>query len=344
MLIAPLKNLTTGLLALTLIAMVCISVMSDADASDTVQAFPEITIYFNAYSSVSGIQYRLSDIARIEGNNKSLLHRLEALNLGRSPKLGNRVVWSARQLENHLERMGLQEDEAFLDIPKRVVVERASQQVETHRIRLFLEQALLEEAAFDNAIIDRFRIPNALQLPAGDLQMTVEFRMPRKKTGTVPYRLDLIVDGEVYRTLNGTIHLDQMVQVLEVTSPIQRGEPIAINQVVSVEHRLSSIRGKMIRAESVLHLMKQSGSSLRAKRNLAQGEVLGWNTMEREVLVKRGQSVQMILENPTGMRITTKGRSNQSGSLGDIIEVVNISSGRKVQGVISGRQIVSVAY
>jgi flagella basal body P-ring formation protein FlgA len=62
------------------------------------------------------------------------------------------------------------------------------------------------------------------------------------------------------------------------------------------------------------------------------------------MLVRNGQTVRMLLESPSGLRIATQGQARSNGSLGDTVDVVNVSSGKRIQGVVAGEKVVQVAF
>ena len=51
--------------------------------------------------------------------------------------------------------------------------------------------------------------------------------------------------------------------------------------------------------------------------------------------VRRGESVLLLFEAP-GMRITTNARAMDDGAVGDVIRLVNVSSNRTVNAVVTG--------
>ena len=51
-----------------------------------------------------------------------------------------------------------------------------------------------------------------------------------------------------------------------------------------------------------------------------------------------------VLESAGGMRISTSGQARGNGSLGDRIDVINPTSGKIVQAVVAGEQLVKVPF
>jgi len=58
--------------------------------------------------------------------------------------------------------------------------------------------------------------------------------------------------------------------------------------------------------------------------------------------VQRDHSVTLIYETP-GLYLTIRGKAQDSGTEGDVVNVLNLQSKRAVQGVVTGRGQVSIA-
>ncbi len=81
------------------------------------------------------------------------------------------------------------------------------------------------------------------------------------------------------------------------------------------------------------------GSELR--RTIYPGRTIAKSYIGPPILVKRNTSVTMVYTYGT-MRLTAKGRALGAGVLGDSISVMNMSSRKKVTGIISSSDTVKV--
>jgi hypothetical protein len=63
---------------------------------------------------------------------------------------------------------------------------------------------------------------------------------------------------------------------------------------------------------------------------------------ERVVLVKKGATVAMVFE-AGGLKATHMGLAQQSGAMGDLVDVKNIKSGHIVKAVVAGENVLLVA-
>jgi flagella basal body P-ring formation protein FlgA len=127
------------------------------------------------------------------------------------------------------------------------------------------------------------------------------------------------------------------VEAPQTVKTVDRGQPVDMACCRLVRQRLSQLPNRALTSSDM-------GLTLRAKRNLAVGEFLSWADVGRDMLVQRGQTVRMVLESISGMRISTTGQARGNGSLGDMVEVVNVSSGKTIQGIVAGAQLVKVPF
>jgi flagella basal body P-ring formation protein FlgA len=71
------------------------------------------------------------------------------------------------------------------------------------------------------------------------------------------------------------------------------------------------------------------------RRNLRAGEIVRLSDLKRPTLVAKGSTVTLVFEVP-GMRLTSIGRALAEGGDGDTIAVLNPTSYRQVQAVVTG--------
>src|SRR6202040_700457 len=81
---------------------------------------------------------------------------------------------------------------------------------------------------------------------------------------------------------------------------------------------------------------------MQARRQLRAGQALRIADLAKPDLVQRDQSVTLIYET-AGLYLTIRGKAIDSGTEGDVVNVVNLQSKRTVSGVVTGRGQVSIA-
>jgi flagellar basal body P-ring formation protein FlgA len=81
---------------------------------------------------------------------------------------------------------------------------------------------------------------------------------------------------------------------------------------------------------------------MQARRQLRAGQAVRIADLAKPDLVQRDQSVTLIYDSP-GLYLTVRGKAQDSGTEGDVVNVLNLQSKRTVAGVVTGRGQVSIA-
>jgi flagellar basal body P-ring formation protein FlgA len=287
---------------------------------------------------ISGKDYTLGDLARLDHIAKDRRVRLAALEIGRSPGLGSRMVLSSGQVEQALKRVGISEPEFDIEIPQRVTLERDVQELDVEAFRKRMIDQLLNKLPFEpqNVIVSRVNIPKSVRLPVGMVSERVTFRMPGRPTGTVMFDAEVMVDGVVQKRVTGSMSVDLWIDALRVRNTMSAGTPLNTSMLERARVRLSDVRGEPMQENDLR-------ADLKLRRELKPGDILTKACVERQILVTQGGVVRMILKG-NGMSIATVGVAKGRGSLGDFVEVANAKSGNSVRAVIVGPNVVQVPY
>jgi flagella basal body P-ring formation protein FlgA len=81
---------------------------------------------------------------------------------------------------------------------------------------------------------------------------------------------------------------------------------------------------------------------MQARRQLRAGQALRVADLSKPDLVTRDQNVTLIYET-AGLYLTGRGKALESGTEGDVVNVMNLQSKRTVSGTVTGRGQVSIA-
>jgi flagellar basal body P-ring formation protein FlgA len=126
----------------------------------------------------------------------------------------------------------------------------------------------------------------------------------------------------------------EMVEALVLARGIERNEVIKSADVVT-ERRPKAEVG----ADAVV---RDRAVGMQARRQLRAGQALRTADLAKPDLVQRDQSVTLIYDTP-GLYLTVRGKAQDSGTEGDVVNVLNLQSKRTVSGIVTGRGQVSVA-
>jgi flagella basal body P-ring formation protein FlgA len=212
-----------------------------------------------------------------------------------------------------------------------VQVTRASRAVAPKEIEARLVRALAGQsglsnvndlaATFDNEVRTLHIEPDA---ELGIARLTFDQRTRRFEA-----MLDLPTGTSRRPVLRLTGTLVETAEAVIALRAIALGQVIKSSDVM-IERRPKS---EVIAVEDVL--------GFAAKRALKPGQVIRAGDVMKQELVVRNDTVTMYYEAP-GMVLTIQGKALDSGSIGDVVNVLNIQSKRTIQATVSGPGRVNV--
>ena len=299
----------------------------------------DVRISFHRANVIRGKEIRLGEIANIEAKSEKQRKQLEVLVMGRTPAMGYRQRMYPSQIAAILRGLGIDDSNAVIETPKTVIIEREVQQVDLKRLAEAVRNAALDKISFpvEEAVIEDINLPDELTLNAGELRWDIEVRVPRDGVGNGSYNIDLLVSGDSERRISGVMRIDREVEVYEASRAVRRGETVSASICKPVVRRLSTVRGQALESGDF-------SGPLEAKRDMKPGQAMTWRNVARRLLVKRGQSVRMVLQSDDGMRISAVGQARDDGSMGDLVEVMNVSSGKRINAIVAGNRTVRVPF
>ena len=136
------------------------------------------------------------------------------------------------------------------------------------------------------------------------------------------------------------------------TAPVQASAPQAVRKVWVVSQHVSA--GSAIQANQISREDRDSAvigpqaldpqadiSYSEAIRDLPPGTIVKQYDIRPQVLVKRGQLVQIVIGQSQGFQIVARVEAMQDGRYGEQIKVKNPESGRILTGVVKGPAMVA---
>ncbi len=253
----------------------------------------------------------------------------------RSPDLGTRGVVSTdsvvEAIRPHqligIDTRGLSE----------VVVTRASRAISVPDITTSVAQALAARYGLGNAsdlAITFDRAMRPLQVEpnaAGDLRvLALDYD---RRSGRFDATLDLPASAVLRRQ---PAHYSgiavETIPVVAVEHPMERGEVLQASD-------LTILRRPKAEFGAIGDIAQAAG--LAARHQLRPGQPLHAADLMKPEIVQRNDTVTIVYEAP-GLMLTLRGQAQDSGALGDTINVLNKDTKRVIQGVVTGPGRVNV--
>jgi flagella basal body P-ring formation protein FlgA len=297
-----------------------------AQTRDDVIAVPAL----RASVTVSGDIVRIGDIIDNAGSAAQIA-------IYRAPDLGTTGSLPVTQLLNALRsHQVIGVDTRDL---KEIMVTRLARTIEGKDIEQQVARALerrngLGDAANLSLAFDRD--PGDVRLDAsntGGMQVSAMRYDPRNGRFDVTFEISN-ESGIASTKLRFTGTAIETLEAAVLARNIERGEVLKSSDVV-VERRPKAEVG----ADAAT---RDRAVGMQARRQLRANQALRVADLAKPDLVQRDQNVTLIYET-AGLYLTVRGKALDSGTEGDVVNVMNLQSKRTVSGTVTGRGQVSIA-
>jgi len=247
----------------------------------------------------------------------------------RAPDLGTRGVVPTQSVVDAIRPHQL------IDIDTRglaeVIVTRASRAITPREITTCVAEALEGQYGFGAAhniqvaFDDEVRTLNVEPNARGELQVVALAYNPHTARFDVTFDLPSSAALHQQQTrFTGTAI--ETIDALTVDHPVERGEILKASDLVITRRP---------KAEGPAITDMRSTLGLAARHELRPGVPLHEADLMKPMIVQRNDVVTIVYRAP-GLTLTLRGQAQDTGALGDTINVLNPQSKRVVQGVVSG--------
>jgi flagella basal body P-ring formation protein FlgA len=219
-----------------------------------------------------------------------------------------------------------------------VIVMRASRAIATQEISGRIAQALAGQYGFGEARNIQISFDHdvrTLQVEptvTGDLQVLALAYDPRTTRFDVTF--DLPSSVELHRqSARYTGTAIETADTVAVEHPVEHGEVLKASDL-TILRRPKAEGGALTDINAV--------AGLAARHQLHPGQSLRAADLMKPEVVQRNDSVTIVYQAP-GVTLTLRGQAQDTGALGDTINVLNVESKRVVQGTVVGPGRVTVS-
>lgn len=285
-------------------------------------------------ASVRGTELDVAAVARVTGDDAAAVAAANAALLGYAPAPGYARTVERWQLAQELQRVL---PGARIEVVGAQAC-RVSPEVElltAERLLATAREALTRDLAAYDASLEPAAALHPLEVPAGDRGVELRARTPdvEPRDGAVSVPVEVLVDGELYRTVWTSWNVGVWTQVPVLARDVRRGEELGFASF-RVERRridLATQRG---------HLTEAAASGAVAARDLREGSVVIERDVMRPKLVTRGRTVQLRVKKGVVVATVTA-VARQDGYLGEEIAVVTDTK-KEIRAVILGPDLVGI--
>jgi flagellar basal body P-ring formation protein FlgA len=221
---------------------------------------------------------------------------------------------------------------------REVTVTRLARTLESKAIELAVSQALehkngLGDAANLTLTFDREVQDLRLEAANSGAMQTVAARFePRNGRFDVSFEIVNEANGSPTR-LRFTGTAVETVDAAVLTRNVERSDTLKSADIV-IERRTKAEAGNDAAG-------REQALGMQMRHPMRAGQSLRGPDLVKPDLVQRDQSVTLIYETP-GLYLTTRGKALDSGTEGDVVNVLNLQSKRTVTGTVTGRGQVTI--
>ena len=247
--------------------------------------------------------------------------------LGPAPQPGKDMVLNTATLLRIAMAMDLQwQPSTSLD---QIVISRSATVIPAETVNATLSNALRDKIIDEKFTLDTGAMDLEIVLPhdaAATVEITKTAYNPRTNRFEATISAPSAAQPLKQMVVTGSVRAMTTIPVLK--SSLRNGDIIGESDLDYVDFYTAEIQpDTLLKAEDVIGMtprrMATPGKALRATEILAPQ------------LIGRGETVTIIL-NDGPLRLTASGKAMQNGAKGDVIRIVNNSSNRAVDGVVSG--------
>jgi flagella basal body P-ring formation protein FlgA len=184
--------------------------------------------------------------------------------------------------------------------------------------------------------ICKVRVPNCINLPPQDYDLSMRVPPNSRYLGHTPVEVTLNKGRVDEKRIWVSAYVEVLTPVVVLKRPLARNQTITADDVALENEDLAKIP-----AGAVTDVGAVVGQRL--KRTLGVGTVLRSAWLDKPTIVRRGDVVKLMIETET-LKITTLGRVDERGGMGDTVRVVNLDSKRRVYGQVVDNQTIRVRY
>ncbi len=214
-----------------------------------------------------------------------------------------------------------------------ISVTRASRAISTAEIRTRIAELLTERLRVSDARNVAVVLDNPIQsihLDPSETGPLIPSRISLDRSG----RFNIAFRNDEGQPIRITGVASEAYDTLVATRTLNRGDVVRESDVTIEKRSKSEVQGEPIRDPSI-------AVGMALQQQMRPGQPIRSADLVKPQVVKRGEPVVMHYQGP-GISLTVRGKAEDSGALGDTVNIANIQSKRVVQGIVTGPGQVTV--
>lgn len=295
----------------------------------------QIKVFLPPSSVINSDEYRLGEIAQLEGEDVLLLEKISQTVIGRSPLPGRKLTVTRSLILSRLRSQKINIKRFVFPGSESSSIQRAALKITGKDI----DQVVLKhirEANNNKDLKPRILAKTRdIFLPRGQVSYAITSKGKYKKDGGYRnYEVEFSIDGEAVRIVTVRTYLKLYKEVFIARDTIRRNQIIEESDLLKVRKNVDRLPREYVTDKDQL-IGKIS------KRTINPSEAIRRNTVSAPPLVKSGDRLQIVFETQF-LRLSAPGISMAKGRKGERIPVKNLDSKIVVFATVQTRNVVLV--
>ena len=295
----------------------------------------QIKVFLPPSSVINSDEYRLGEIAQLEGEDVLLLEKISQTVIGRSPLPGRKLTVTRSLILSRLRSQKINIKRFVFPGSESSSIQRAALKITGKDIDQVVLKHIRE--ANDNKDLKPRILAKTrdIFLPRGQVSYAITSKGKYKKDGGYRnYEVEFSIDGEAVRIVTVRTYLKLYKEVFIARDTIRRNQIIEESDLLKVRKNVDRLPREYVTDKDQL-IGKIS------KRTINPSETIRGNTVSAPPLVKSGDRLQIVFETPF-LRLSAPGISMAKGRKGERIPVKNLDSKIVVFATVQTRNVVLV--
>jgi flagella basal body P-ring formation protein FlgA len=282
--------------------------------------------------SVDRAQVELGDVAQLEGAADARA-ALEHVVIGRAPRVGYVQRFTPAMLAAAIRKAGVQADIAWQGSPM-VQVAATAQQVPGADITRAVMAALSATDPHGDFEFHIVHAPAAVEVPARAYSLRVRPLDGKAFAPHIGVWVDVVVDGDVYRSVQVPVDVAQERAVLVAHADLRAGVAVGLDQ-------FETARRNVVGAGQHVLDRLPDGARVRLARPMRAGDVLTADRLMAGDAVVSGDHVRVVAR-AGAAAVETDGVVVRGGASGQVVDVLTAHSTQPVSGTLLDNHTVAV--
>ena len=307
----------------------------------TTQAAPldgieSIEVRVLANATVQGDEYRLGEIAELDGFDVDAISRLANLRIGKSPLPGRSLPLSLGSLSARLNHE-LKPNQYKIRLPKDAKVTRAFTVVKKDEIEKRLKETIL--AGYSQGTQAQVEIKSKLKdefLPPGEITFAFErVGESGRLGGFASWKVKLLSQGQEHKQILVRTQVEVVDEVVVAKGQIKKGETIQESDLQTVKKDISNEKvGYQPEPDQVV--------GQQAKRDIQKMEALKPTLVEEPLIVEKGAPLKIVYKTEN-LYFENLGIAMKSARRGELIPVRTLTNKSTVYAIVKDGKTAEIA-